>query len=231
MRTAQVTSLDGPGAVTVHEVDEPSGGQVVIDVEYAGVTFPDVLLTRGSTRSKPRPRSSLAAGLRVVRSAPEGALVTAGDRVARRSPDSRWLRAGRRRGPTDGFRFACPGEASNGCGTSREPTSPWISTLIVRRGRLQPSARRSSYRAPPVVWGPPPSRWRRRSAPASSVMSDDSRPRWHAEPGPTKPYPPISRAAVGELTGGRGVDWWLIPVGGDRFTDSLRRWPRRDGCW
>lgn len=45
MRAARVVTLDGPSAVEVGDVDEPqpSGGQVVIDVEYAGLTYPDVL--------------------------------------------------------------------------------------------------------------------------------------------------------------------------------------------
>ena len=55
-------TLDGPSAVEVGDVDEPqpSGGQVVIDVEYASLTYPDVLLTRGSTRSNRHLRSSPA---------------------------------------------------------------------------------------------------------------------------------------------------------------------------
>lgn len=35
-------------------------------------------------------------------------------------------------------------------------------------------------------------------------------------------WPTDSRDAVKELTGGRGVDVVVDPVGGDRFTDSLR---------
>ena len=49
MRAAQVLRLDGPDGLEVGEVDEPVArdGQVVIDVEAAGITFPDLLMTRG----------------------------------------------------------------------------------------------------------------------------------------------------------------------------------------
>ena len=78
-------TLDGPSAVEVGDVDEPqpSGGQVVIDVEYAGLTYPDVLLTRGQYQIKPPPPfipGSEVAG--VVRSAPDGSGFSEGDRVA-----------------------------------------------------------------------------------------------------------------------------------------------------
>ena len=55
MRAAVITSLDGPGAVRVRDVPEPrpAAGQVVVDVRYAGVTFPDVLQTRGEYQLRP----------------------------------------------------------------------------------------------------------------------------------------------------------------------------------
>ena len=57
MRAAVVTALTGPDAVEVQEVDEPrtADHQVLVDVEYAGVTFPDVLQTRGQYQLRPEP--------------------------------------------------------------------------------------------------------------------------------------------------------------------------------
>lgn len=83
MRAAQITRLDGPTAVQVTEVDEPSGDDtVVIDVHAAGVAFPDALLTRGLYQYKPElpftPGAEIAG---TVRSAPSDAHVAAGDRV------------------------------------------------------------------------------------------------------------------------------------------------------
>ena len=47
MRAAQITRLEGPNAIEVNDVDEPQPWGVVIDVEAAGVAFPELLQTRG----------------------------------------------------------------------------------------------------------------------------------------------------------------------------------------
>lgn len=46
MRALQVTTEDGPDAVAVAEVPEPDG-ELVVAVRAAGVSFPDLLMTRG----------------------------------------------------------------------------------------------------------------------------------------------------------------------------------------
>ena len=80
MRAVQVVRLDGPDAVEVDEVDEPKAGdgQVLIDVEAAGVVFPDLLLTRGEYQMQPdlpfvarqRGRGHGARGARPARGSP-----------------------------------------------------------------------------------------------------------------------------------------------------------------
>ena len=59
------------------------GSGVLVDVHAAGVSFPEVLQTRGEYQFKPPlpfiPGSEVGG---VVRSAPDGAAVSAGDRVA-----------------------------------------------------------------------------------------------------------------------------------------------------
>ena len=49
MRAAVVTELNGPDGVVIRDVPNPTlkPGHVFIDVEYAGISFPDVLQTRG----------------------------------------------------------------------------------------------------------------------------------------------------------------------------------------
>jgi NADPH:quinone reductase-like Zn-dependent oxidoreductase len=82
MRAVQVTRLDGPDAVELTDIDEPTGDGVVVDVHAAGVAFPDALLTRGLYQYRPDPPFVLGAEIAgVVRSAPDGAHVRAGDRV------------------------------------------------------------------------------------------------------------------------------------------------------
>ena len=48
MRAIQIARLDGPEAVELVDLDEPSGdGAVLVDVHAAGVAFPDALQSRG----------------------------------------------------------------------------------------------------------------------------------------------------------------------------------------
>ena len=55
MRAAVITTLAGPAGVEVREMPEPStsSGDVLIDVAYAGVSFPDLLQTRGEYQQRP----------------------------------------------------------------------------------------------------------------------------------------------------------------------------------
>jgi NADPH2:quinone reductase len=85
VRAVQVVRLDGPAAVEVRDVPEPSRGpdEVLVDVRAAGVNFPDVLQTRGLYQYKPDPPFTLGSEVAgVVREAPDGAAVRPGDRVA-----------------------------------------------------------------------------------------------------------------------------------------------------
>ncbi len=85
MRAVQITQLTGPDDVVVADVPAPAPGpdQVLIDVRAAGVAFPEVLLTRGQYQMKPDvpfvPGAEVAG---VVVSAPERSGLSAGDRVA-----------------------------------------------------------------------------------------------------------------------------------------------------
>ncbi len=85
MRAVQITTLDGPSAVEVTELPDPTPaeGQVLVRVRAAGVSFPEVLQTRGLYQLKPElpfvPGSEVAGE---VVSAPEGSGFAPGDRVA-----------------------------------------------------------------------------------------------------------------------------------------------------
>src|SRR3954468_10018650 len=91
MRAIQIVDLTGPeSALREADVPEPEashlltpGAGVVVDVHAAGVSFPEVLQTRGEYQVKPPlpfvPGSEVAG---IVRSATEGAGVSPGDRVA-----------------------------------------------------------------------------------------------------------------------------------------------------
>ena len=55
VRAAVISALIGPDAVEVRDVPDPvpQPGQVMVDVEFAGVVFPDVLQTRGEYQLRP----------------------------------------------------------------------------------------------------------------------------------------------------------------------------------
>src|SRR5919206_3427660 len=89
MRAIQITNLNGPDeALELVDIPEPEashmltpGSGVLVDVHSAGVSFPEVLQTRGEYQFKPDlpfvPGSEVAG---VVREATDG--FQAGDRVA-----------------------------------------------------------------------------------------------------------------------------------------------------
>lgn len=85
MRAMHITTLKGPDAIELVEVDEPTvdAESVVIDVHVAGVTFPEVSQSRGEyhlRRTLPFIPGTEVAG--VVRSAPSDSGLGAGQRVA-----------------------------------------------------------------------------------------------------------------------------------------------------
>lgn len=84
MRAVQVVRLAGPSAVELRDVPEPRprGDQVLVDVRAAGVSFPDVLQTRGLYQHRPELPFTLGAEVAgVVREAPARSTVAPGDRV------------------------------------------------------------------------------------------------------------------------------------------------------
>jgi NADPH2:quinone reductase len=85
MKAVHVTALTGPDDVEIAEVDRPvpGEGQVLIEVAYAGVTFPELLQTRGMYQTKhelPFVLGSEASG--VIAEAGPGSRFSVGDRVA-----------------------------------------------------------------------------------------------------------------------------------------------------
>ncbi|MEZ0384261.1 NADPH:quinone oxidoreductase family protein [Mycobacterium sp. pW045] len=224
MRAVQIAQLDGPAAARVVDLDEPSGDDmVVIDVHAAGVAFPDVLQSRGLYQHKPElpfVPGGEAAG--VVRSAPAGAHVRAGDRVAAltmlngamaqvialpaeqvfKLPDVVSFEAGAGllfNDLTVLFALTTRGKLSQGATVLVHGAAGGIGTSTLRlAGPLGAS------RVIAVVSTEAKAEVARAAGATDTVLADGF------------------RGAVAELTGGKGVDLILDPVGGDRFTDSLR---------
>ncbi len=85
MRSVQVGRLEGPAGVEVVQAPEPTAGpgQALVEVHALGVSWPDLLQTRGEYQLRPDPPFQLGVDFAgVVREAPDGSGVAPGDRVA-----------------------------------------------------------------------------------------------------------------------------------------------------
>jgi NADPH2:quinone reductase len=81
MRALQVTTEDGPDAVTLADLPEPDA-PLVVGVRAAGVSFPDLLMTRGEYQVRqPLPFTLGWEAAGDVLRAPEGSRFGVGDRV------------------------------------------------------------------------------------------------------------------------------------------------------
>ncbi|MBV9091153.1 MAG: NADPH:quinone oxidoreductase family protein [Mycobacteriaceae bacterium] len=223
MRAVRVTRLDGPDAVAVADVDEPTGdGAVVVDVHAAGVAFPDALLTRGLYQYTPRvpftPGGEVAG---VVRSAPDGAHVRAGDRVAALTMLEGGMAEVAVVSPERAFKL--PDTVSFEAGAGLLFNDLTVLFALTVRGRLQQGETvlvhgaaggigTSALRLAPALGA---------SRTIAVVSTEDKVDVAKAAGAGDVVLAEGFKAAVKELTD-RGVDIVVDPVGGDRFTDSLR---------
>lgn len=86
MRAVQVLDTTGPAQVVVRDVPEPTPGEhdVLVEVHRIGVSFPDLLLSRGEYQLKPEPPFTL--GVDVAGTVVSGPGFEAGQRVAAVTP-------------------------------------------------------------------------------------------------------------------------------------------------
>ena len=223
MRAVQITSLDGPAAVSLADLPEPEAGpgQVLVDVHVAGVSYPEVLQTRGLYQLKPElPFVPGAEVSGVVRTAPEGAHVSVGDRVVAFPGLGGYAEVVV--APLETV-FRLPDEVSFQAGAALPMNYLTVHFALVQRGRLQPGETVLVHGA---AGGVGTAAVQLAAALGSRVIAVVSSP----EKGEVARAAGASdvvavegfRDAVKQLTGGRGVDLVVDPVGGDRFTDSLR---------
>jgi NADPH2:quinone reductase len=224
VRAIQIVSLDGPDALELRDVPEPSpseGASVVVDVHAAGVSFPEVLQSRGQYQVKPPlpfvPGSEVGG---VVRSAPDGGSVAPGDRVAAFcmlggfaevavAPEHFCLRL------PDALDF------DQGAGLVLNYSTAYFGLKL--RGRLTEGETVLVHGAAGGVGTAALQVARGLGARTIAVVSTDEKEQVAREAGADEvvrsdgPWKDRAR----ELSGG-GVDVVFDPVGGDRFTDSIR---------
>ncbi len=224
MRAIRVTTLGGPESVELAEVDEPIAGDgVVVDVRAAGVAFPDALLTRGLYQYRPELPFILGAELAgVVRTAPAGAHVKTGDRVAGLTmlggamAETAVLGADRV--------FPLPDTVSFEAGAGLLFNDLTVYFALTVRARL---AEGETVLVHGAAGGIGTSTLR--IAPAlgagrviAVVSTQDKAEVARAAGADDVVLADGFKDSVADLTGGKGVDIVMDPVGGDRFTDSLR---------
>jgi NADPH:quinone reductase len=223
MRAAWVTALDGPESITIRDTAEPAAdlAAVRVDVAAAGVTFPDVLLTRGAYQVKPElpfvPGAEIAG---VVRAAPAGSGFAAGQRVVAfpgRGGFAEVVDVNPR------MVFALPDRLSFAEGSALPMNYLTMHFALIRRGGLRPGETVLVHGAAGGVGTAALQLLRAYGARSIAVVSSDEKAAVAKAAGADEVVTVAGfREQVAGLTGGQGVDMVVDPVGGDRFTDSLR---------
>src|SRR3984893_10046171 len=229
MRALQIVAETGPdSALEVVELPEPEashpmtpGAGVVIDVRAAGVSFPELLQSRGQYQVKPPlpfvPGSEVAG---VVRSAPAGAHVKEGDRVAGFCGLGAFAQTAV---APEFFTFELAPELdfAQGAGLILNYHTAYFALAL--RGRLREGETVLVHGAAGGVGTAALQVARGMQAHTIAVVSTEAK-RQVAEQAGAERVVLLSEGwkdEVKELSNG-GVDVVLDPVGGDRFTDSLR---------
>ena len=223
MRAVQITRLDGPTAVEVGEVPEPAAGadQVLVDVHVAGVAYPEVLQTRGAYQLKPElpfvPGAEVAG---VVRSAPDGTGLATGQRVAAFPGLGGYAEVV---AVPPSMVFPLPDRVSFGAGAALPMNYLTVHFGLTRRGGLRAGETVLVHGAAGGVGTAAVQLARALGAHVIAVTSSPDKAEVARAAGAHETVTADGfRAQVAELTSGRGVDLVVDPVGGDRFTDSLR---------
>jgi len=229
MRALQIVDLSGPAsALKLVDLPEPEpshmltpGSGVLIDVHAAGVSFPEVLQTRGEYQLKPPlpfvPGSEVGG---VVRSAPEGSGLAQGDRVAACCMLGGFAEVAV---APDFLTFKLPEQLdfAQGSGLVLNYHTAYFSLKL--RGRLAQGESVLVHGAAGGVGTATLQIAKGLGARTFAVVSSDEKEQIACEAGADEVVRSDGswKDEVKELSGG-GVDVIIDPVGGDRFTDSLR---------
>jgi NADPH:quinone reductase len=229
MRGVVVESLEGPDAVVLRDVPAPAGAhpgaaggeRLLIEVHCAGVSFPDLLQSRGEYQlSVPTPFVTGGEAAGIVREADPASGFQPGDRVAgvvhygAMAELALAMPQYTVRLP-DGMNFA------QGAALYLNYATAWFA---IRRGQVQAGETALVQGAAGGVGTAVLDLLRSVGARAIAVVSSDEK----AEAAIAMGAEHVVRSTgpwleeVRERTGGHCVDIVFDPVGGDRFTDSLR---------
>ena len=223
MRAVHVVRLEGPQALELVEVPEPSAAPdaVVVEVHAAGVAWPDLLLSRGQYQLKPEPPFAPGGEVAgVVRSAPRDSALVPGQRVAVLTGVGGWQDV-----VVSTVENVLPLPDGLGLATGAGIAFNYLTVHfgLTRRARLQAGETVLVHGASGGIGVATLQLAKAYGARTIAVVSSEAKQAAAREAGADEVVLADGfLARVKELTGGRGVDVVMDPVGGDRFTDSLR---------
>ena len=229
MRAIQIVEETGPDSgLALVELPEPEpshmltpGSGVVVEVHAAGVSFPELLQTRGLYQLKPPlpfvPGSEVGG---VVLSAPEGASVKAGDRVAAFCALGGFAETAV---APEFFTFALSPKLDFAQGAALILNYHTAYFALHLRGRLKPGETVLVHGAAGGVGTATLQVAKALGAKTIAIVSTEAK-RAVAEAAGADETVLLGESWKDEVLerSGGGVDVVLDPVGGDRFTDSLR---------
>lgn len=221
MRAVQVLTPTGPDDVVVTDVPEPTPGpdDVLIEVHRVGISFPDLLLSKGEYQLKPEPPFTLGVDFAgQVVSGPEG--FVPGDRVAGVLPHGG---AAERVVCPAMFTFHLPDATSYDEGAALPMNYLTAHFALAERSGVRPGETVLVHGAAGGVGTATIQVAKGLGARTIGVVSTEEKAEVARAAGADDVVLLDGfREAVGALTDGRGVDVVLDVVGGDAFTDSLR---------
>ena len=216
MFSHRIVDFTGPDDVQWVEVAEPAaaGADVVVDVAAAGVSFADLLQTRGAYQMRvPLPCTPGMDAAGVVRSAAPGLAFRAGQRVAVLLPHGCWQEVVS--APAERV-LPLPDDMGFEAGAAAALNYLTGLFALVRRGRAQAGETL-------LVHGAAVQLGKALGLRTIAVAGDEAKREFALRCGADQAV--LSHGwldAVRDLVGERAVDIVVDPVGGDRMTDSLR---------
>lgn len=223
MRAAVLQEAKGPDHIAIEEVPAPEANEhgLVIDVRSAGASFPDLLMSKGEYQIKPEPPFTLGGeGAGRVVHAPDGSGFSVGERVAFLTLGAYAEQAVAPAMMT----FPLPDELDWNAGAALVINYHTALFALRDRGGLSEGETVLIHGAAGGVGTAAIQVAKAYGARVLSVVSSDEKADVALVAGTDEVVfsGPEWRDRVKELTDGKGVDMVLDPVGGERFTDSLR---------
>ena len=226
MRAVQVVTTTGPDDVVVRDVPEPTPGpdDVLVEVHRVGISFPDLLLSKGEYQMKPDLPFTLGVDFSgMVVSGPDGTVpdgFAPGQRVA---GVGGWGGAAELVANPAMFTFALPDTLSYDEGAALPMNYLTAHFALAERGQLKAGETVLVHGAGGGVGTATIQVAKGYGARTIAVVSTHEKAAIAKQAGADETVLVDGfRDAVKELTAGKGVDVIVDVVGGDLFTDSLR---------